>query len=291
MTRFAPAPTGLLHLGHVVNAIYVWGLGHARGADVILRIEDHDRQRSRPEYEARLLDELDWLGFTPDHYPTDAFRRGLCASRQSDRDAIYWATVRQLSARGLVYGCQCSRRTSAPSSTGGRACSGACRHANLGLADGITWRLRVDVTDGRTPFRELLMPSAEIHHGPLDDPAIRDRHGNWTYQFAVVVDDHDQQVDLVIRGRDLASSTSLQVEVGRIIGRQTPAVFAHHPLVMKSATEKLSKSDGDSGVGDLRESGWTAERVIGRAASIAGLVDREQPLSADEVPMLFTDYA
>src|SRR5690606_450856 len=100
-TRFAPAPTGYLHLGHLVNAIFVWGLAARLGADVLLRIEDHDRQRSRPDFEQQLLDELDWLGFAPDRFPTSAFRAGVCASRQSDRHQVYADAAARLAADGL----------------------------------------------------------------------------------------------------------------------------------------------------------------------------------------------
>ena len=89
ISRFAPAPTGLLHLGHVVNAIYVWGITKSVGGRVLLRIEDHDRQRSRPEFEHAILDDLDWLGFVPDEPTTDRFREGRCLGRQSDRSEIY----------------------------------------------------------------------------------------------------------------------------------------------------------------------------------------------------------
>ena len=110
LTRFAPAPTGHLHLGHVVNALYVWGVARAMGGRVLLRVEDHDRQRCRPEYEASMLDDLDWLGLSPDVYPTAAFRVGRCDGRQSDRDAIYRAAIADLASRGLVYACRCTRR-------------------------------------------------------------------------------------------------------------------------------------------------------------------------------------
>ena len=110
LTRFAPAPTGLLHLGHVASAIYVWGLAAQAGAQVLLRIEDHDRQRTRPEFERQLLDDVDWLGFVPDRFPTDAFRAGRCDSRQSDRGDSCDSIARDLAARGLVCGCLCSRR-------------------------------------------------------------------------------------------------------------------------------------------------------------------------------------
>src|ERR687895_759561 len=91
LTRFAPAPTGWLHLGHVLNAEYVWGLADALGGRVLLRIEDHDRERCRPEFEAGILDDLDWLGFAPDVYPTALFRAGACDGRQSDRERVYRA--------------------------------------------------------------------------------------------------------------------------------------------------------------------------------------------------------
>jgi glutamyl-Q tRNA(Asp) synthetase len=99
ITRFAPAPTGHLHLGHVVNALYVWGAAREHGGTVLLRIEDHDRQRSRREYEASILDDLQWLGFAHD---------GPLV-RQSERGDIYQQTLQPLIERGLVYGCTCTR--------------------------------------------------------------------------------------------------------------------------------------------------------------------------------------
>ena len=89
LTRFAPAPTGWLHLGHVLNALYVWNTARMAGCRVMLRIEDHDRERCRPEYEQGILDDLDWLGFVPDVYPTRMFRAGRSDGRQSDREAVY----------------------------------------------------------------------------------------------------------------------------------------------------------------------------------------------------------
>jgi glutamyl-tRNA synthetase/glutamyl-Q tRNA(Asp) synthetase len=99
---------------------------------------------------------------------------------------------------------------------------------------------------------------------------LRDRLGNWTYQFAVAVDDFDQEVTDVIRGVDLLASTGRQIRLARLLGRTTPPTFWHHPLVMKSATEKLSKSDGDTGIRELRAAGWTAEQVLARAMELAG---------------------
>jgi glutamyl-tRNA synthetase/glutamyl-Q tRNA(Asp) synthetase len=277
LTRFAPAPTGYLHLGHVVNALYVWRWGREQGADVLLRIEDHDRQRARREYERAILDDLDWLGFLPDRYPTSAFRHGPCESRQSDRDAIYRRVAGDLIARGLVYGCTCTRQDLARARRddvpvpGTLVYPGTCRDRGIAPIDGIAWRVRIDDTTER--FDDALCGPCEQYpareHG---DVVIRDRHGNWTYQFAVTVDDHEQDIDLVIRGRDLLDSTGLQIALGRLIGRSVPARFAHHALLMKSATQKLSKSDGDTGVRELRAAGWSPDMVIARAMASVPVV-------------------
>ena len=110
LSRFAPAPTGLLHLGHVLNALHVWGITRALNGRILLRIENHDRQRSRPHYERAILDDLEWLGFIPDEPPIDELRAGTSLARQSDRDAVYQAALSVLRARGLVYTCGCTRR-------------------------------------------------------------------------------------------------------------------------------------------------------------------------------------
>ena len=108
-TRFAPAPTGDLHLGHLVNALYTWGIARATGGRVILRIEDHDRQRSRPAYEAAMLDDLERLGLGPDEPPIAAVRAGPTPFRQSDTGHVYAAALERLRDEGLVYACTCTR--------------------------------------------------------------------------------------------------------------------------------------------------------------------------------------
>lgn len=271
LTRFAPAPTGWLHLGHVMNAQYVWGLAGALGGRVLLRIEDHDRGRSRPEFERGILDDLDWLGFQPDIFPTSAFRAGPCDGRQSDRGPSYLEAFDLLRGRAEVYGCDCSRRAVAAGADGAAELRypGTCRDRGLPLAAGYGWRVRMDpgieaFDDGRVGRREQ-EPSAQC-----GDLLARDRHGNWTYQFAVTVDDWRQGIDLVIRGTDLLPSTGRQIRLSRLLGRERPPVFVHHPLVMKSATQKLSKSDGDSGVRDLRAIGRSREDVL--SAALAGVI-------------------
>lgn len=280
-TRFAPAPTGYLHIGHVVNAIYVWGLARARGGEVVLRIEDHDRQRCRPEYEAALLDDLDWLGFRPDIHPTDDFRRGIGAGRQSDRDDVYRRALAPLIEGGLVYACECTRKQLEST-----VYPGTCREKSLPLTDDRGWRLRLEsreecFADERLG-RQCQRPAAQC-----GDVLVRDRLGNWTYQWAASVDDTCQEITHVIRGEDLLESTGRQIALARLLGREVPPSFLHHPLVMKSPTQKVSKSDGDTGLRELRAAGWDASRLIGHAAAIVGRQPEPTPLPAAAVWTLF----
>jgi glutamyl-Q tRNA(Asp) synthetase len=284
ISRFAPAPTGFLHLGHVVNAIYVWGITKSRGGRVLLRVEDHDRQRSRPEFERAILDDLDWLGLVPDDYQTNAFRAGTCLGRQSDRSAIYEDALQKLRSMGLVYACECSRSdiVSASTSFDELRYQGTC--ASKGLAQGPGRGLRVRLAPAIERFTDLRHGSvAQRPSEQCGDLLLRDREGNWTYQFAVTVDDHVQAVTHVIRGDDLLSSTGRQIQLARLLGRAAPPEFLHHPLVMKSATQKLSKADGDTSVRDLRAAGLRPDDVIGRAAALVGLIAHPRPVRVHDL--------
>ncbi len=289
-TRFAPAPTGFLHLGHVVNALYVWGVARANDGRVVLRIEDHDRSRCRPEYERALLDDLDWLGFVPDEGTTAEFRAGESPLRQSDNDWRYAAAITALDLRGLVYPCKCSRGdvarlvTDRPNEE--MPYPGTCRTA--ALAPDASLQRRVTLDGSRERFFDLrLGPQEQLPSTQCGDLLLRDRLGQWTYQFAVTVDDLDQKIDVVIRGEDLLASTGRQRALARLLGRRRPLHFLHHPLVLKPGGEKLSKSAGDSGVRELREAGHTSAEVIGRAAHLAGLIDEARALEVREIPELF----
>jgi len=291
LTRFAPAPTGALHLGHVVNAVYVWGLSAALAGRVLLRIEDHDRQRARPAVENQMLEDLDWLGFAPDIYPTDAYRHGPCEGRQSERDAIYRTALAPLLAAGLVYGCRCTRATQAgegtpASDSGERRYPGSCRDVGIPPSDGVGWRLKLEPAVEQF-HDELVGLQQQDPSSQCGDLLLRDRLGNWTYQCVATVDDTVQGVTLVVRGQDLLPSTGRQIRLARLLGREAAPVFVHHPLVMKSTTQKLSKSDGDSGIRDLRAAGWSAGQVIGRAAALAGLSPEPGALSVRELRRLF----
>ena len=271
LTRFAPAPTGLLHLGHVLNALYVWNMARLIGCRVMLRIEDHDRDRSRPDFERTILDDLDWLGFVPDVYPTGAFRSGRCEGRQSDREEVYRSALKQLVRAKVVYACECTRRalTGASVSEAGREMRypGNCRDKRLPLSEGYGWRVRLD--DSVESFDDALLgPQSQWPAAQCGDLLIRDRLGNWTYQFSAAVDDLWQGVDLVIRGIDLLESTGRQIQLARLLGRTLPATFMHHPLIMKTRDQKLSKSDGDTGVRALAVAGWTRDRILAEAARL-----------------------
>ncbi len=286
LTRLAPAPTGYLHLGHVANALHVWGEARTRRGRVLLRVEDHDRDRCRPEYEAALLDDLDWLGFVPDLYPTSAFRAGPCASRQSDRHEIYAAMAARLREQGLLYACRCSRTQvsgsrsplvqESPEQEPHRY-PGTCRDLGLSFdAADVGWRVRMP--GGTVSFDDRWCgPQVQTPADQCGDMLIRDRRRNWTYQFVVTVDDHLQGVTDVIRGIDLLASTGRQMLLGHLIGRPAPAAFAHHALIMKSPTQKLSKSDGDTGVRDLRAAGWTRARVIDACRMIGPTTEVSPP--------------
>ena len=260
-TRFAPAPTGYLHLGHVANAIWVWGVAREIGARVVFRIDDHDRVRSRPEYDAAVIEDLAWLGFAADRGPT----------RHSDSDAPYRAALDVLRGQGLVYGCDCTRSTFAAwAAANGRpwtgpGCPGACRGRGL---DGPV--LRAALGGGRETWMDPAIGPCANDVAAAGDLAIRDRDGNWTYGFTVVVDDQHEDITLVIRGRDLLHATATQIRLGRLLGREAPPTFLHHPLILRPDGRKLSKSSGDTAVRELRDAGRSAEEVIAAAAAASG---------------------
>jgi len=278
VTRFAPSPTGLLHLGHLVNAIYTWGLAGALGGSVQLRIEDHDRSRSRPEYENGILEDLAWLGFVADRPPV----------RQSDRLARYAAALASLSDRGLTYWCDCSRQTvrAEGGTVGGELrYSGRCRDRRLGPGGDRGVRVRLHEGDERFDDGRL-GPQVQQPSAQCGDLLARDRHGQWTYQFAVSVDDMQDGVDLVVRGMDLLPSTGRQIALARLLGRPRPPMFVHHPLILAASGEKLSKSNRDVGLTALRADAVSAEDAIGRAAAAVGLIEVPMTVAASDVARL-----
>lgn len=289
-TRFAPAPTGRLHLGHLANAIFVWGLGRRAGGRVLLRVEDHDRQRCRPEYEAALLDDLDRLGIAADEPSTAELRRGLSHYRQSDNGTVYEAAVDRLRVAGLAYACDCTRATFAAwrsehrGSWSGAGCPGGCRERGLPVDPGVG--IRVALGDCEESWEDELRGPSSGPVAPSGDLLVRDRNGNWTYALCVVVDDLRHGVNLVVRGEDLLNATPPQIRLGHLLGRPEPPRFAHHQLVRRPDGSKLSKADGATAIGDLLDAGATAAELIGEAASRVGVVDLPRAISWSEALLL-----
>ncbi len=227
--------------------------------------------RGRPEFETAILEDLEWLGLNPD----EPF------VRQSDRESAYEKALRRLDLAGLVYACSCSRRSIeaevGPVDGGEPRYPGTCRPREV---DGTVEKAR-RVLLARVPqvFPDLRLGSVEqVPSDQAGDILIRDRHGQWTYQFAVTVDDLDQGVDLVIRGEDLLESTGRQIQLSQLLGRDAPPSFLHHPLIRHPDGRKLSKSNQETGIRELRASGWSVERMLGHAGFALGLTE-ERPCS------------
>ncbi len=295
-TRFAPAPTGYLHLGHVVNAIHVWGLARAFGGDVLLRIEDHDRTRCRVAFEDALLDDLDWLGFVPDIGSTDSFRASRAVGgtphpqRQSDNEGRYAAALAALSDRALTYVCTCTRRDiaqQAPHAPGEEPrYPGTCRAARHDAAASLA--RRACIADGDIAFHDgRLGPIRQSPAEQCGDVLVRDRHGQWTYQFAVVVDDMAHAIDVVIRGEDLLPSTGRQLQLAQLLDREQPLRWWHHPLLVHPDGRKLSKANRDTSIRERRAAGAHAAGLLGEAAFLSGLLPAARDLTIDELPALF----
>ena len=284
-TRFAPRPTGYLHLGHVANAVWVWGVAQATGGRVLLRIEDHDRGRSRPEYERAILEDLEWLGLA-----TGGEKRLL---RQSDHDRAYGRAVLHLGRQSPVYACQCSRadiarqlRADGLEEWDELRYPGTCRDLRLSPAEGLG--IRVKMGEEAVSFDDLrLGPQRQTPALQCGDLLLRDSTGNWTYQLCVSLDDMRQGVNLVIRGEDLLASTGRQIMLAARLGRKEPALFLHHPLLLNESGQKLSKKESAAGIRELRAAGVTAEEVLGQAAFLTGLLPRADALSARELGRLF----
>ncbi len=267
----------------------MWGVARALDGRVLLRIEDHDRGRSRPEFERAALEDLEWLGLDPDIGAAEELRSGPSPYRQSDNHQVYASALARLRRTARVYACDCSRREIAAeagdpfneetpypvavATAGWRSSRGAA------FAWCSTRAKSGSPTRSRERCASRLRRSAATCCCGIGT-------GNWTYQFAVVVDDQRQQVDLVIRGEDLLSSTGRQIRLARMLGRSEPPVFLHHPLIRKPDGAKLSKSSGDTGIGELRRAGASAETVLGRAAWLTGLQEQPRPLGPGDLATL-----
>jgi glutamyl-tRNA synthetase/glutamyl-Q tRNA(Asp) synthetase len=263
VTRFAPSPTGELHLGHLLHLRWLWEVAELTGARIVVRMEDHDRSRCKAEHERSILQDLDWLGFTPDPESLASLRgRPPSAYRQSDQPKRYASAFARLREAGLLYGCTCTRGDlGPPDDAGERHYPGTCRGQPVERPGRHV--VRVMLPDEPTEVEDLLL--GPLHQHPLHDhgdPMIRDALGQWAYQLCVVVDDMAHGVNLIIRGADLVASTGRQFLLARLLGRTMPFATVHHPLLLDSDGMKLSKRDGSTTIRALREAGVTQDEVL-----------------------------
>ena len=280
ITRFAPSLTGYLHLGHVLHMIHVWGVARARNGKVLSRIEDHDISRNRPEYEPAILADMQWLAFNPDLGISAADAPNPSSYRQSDCSRHYEEALRFLAEKGLVYGCECSRKdvlALQPEGKGEPCYPGTCAEKNLPL-EGNTVRFRIP--DGEVAFLDLAL--GDCRQTPMTqcgDFSLRDRNGQWSYQFCCVSDDIRHGINLVVRGEDILSSTGRQIQLFRAFEHEPPR-YCHHGLLCDETGRKLSKRQRSESITRLREDGADADEIIGCAAFAGDLIPESRPLSA-----------
>ena len=241
-----------------------------------------------------MLDDLEWLGLAPDVGAIHEFRSGPHPLRQSDASHRYADALRAVRDRAHVFACDCSRREIAEAGGSARhretPYGGRCR--SRGLEERPGRGLRVHLPPGPEAFVDgRLGPQWQDPSLQCGDLLVRDRHGHWTYQFAVTVDDTEQAIDLVVRGEDLVESTGRQVRLARLLGRDVPPVFVHHGLVRHADGEKLSKSNRDTSLRDLRARGLTRGDLFGRAAWLCGLIDAPRAIEPSGLADLFTRHS
>lgn len=289
--RFAPSPTGAMHLGNVWTALLAWLQVRQQGGALVLRIEDLDPDRSRPHWTAQLLDDLRWLGLDWDEGPDIG---GPFAPYEQDRRRErYAAALERLAAQDLIYACYCTRaevRAAASAPHGGEQrehCPNNCSmlsatERQAREAAGRRPCLRVRTPDDIAPiqFEDLCLGViSENLAQAAGDFVIRRADGVHAYQLAVVVDDGDMAISHVIRGADLLDSTARQIWLHRVLG-YTPPHFGHVPLLIAPDGHRLSKRQASLAVAALRAAGKRPGEIIGRLAFWAGLI----PAPEDRTP-------
>ncbi len=269
--RFAPSPTGFLHLGVARTALYNWLHARAHGGAFILRIEDTDRARSTDEFYRAILTDLRWLGMQWDEGPEVEGPHGPYL--QSQRGGKYAPYLERLMASGAAYRCFCTpeeleERRSGRSSTEAEAWKYDRRCASLSdeetaamTAAGRPSVLRFRVPDGVTVFDDAVQGHVEFDNSEFDDLVIARADGTPTYNMAVVIDDMDMQITHIIRGSDHLTNTPRQIMLWRALG-QEPPVFAHMPLLFAQDGQVLSKRRGAMPVGEYRRQGYLPEAIV-----------------------------
>lgn len=269
--RFAPSPTGELHLGNLRTAVLAWLLARSAGARFLMRIEDLDAGRVREGFEAAQLRDLRALGIEWDGEIV----------RQSERTELYSDTLARLEGEGLVYPCWCTRaeiRAAASAPHDGEESEGVypgtCRELPPAARrarerSGRPAALRVAAGDAAVTFADRF---AGLREGRVDDFVLRRNDGAFAYNLAVAVDDADQSVGEVVRGADLLGSTPRQIWLLRRLGRPVPG-YAHVPLMLGDDGRRLAKRNGGRSLSDCLAAGDTADGVVAALAVSSGLIE------------------
>lgn len=268
--RFAPSPSGPLHVGNARTALFNWVFARSLGGTFLLRIEDTDVERSTAASEEAIYDDLSWLGIDWDEGP--AGKGGPCGPyRQSERRAGYEKAAGELLAAGAVYRCFCGteqleaerdaqrRQGLAPRYTG--RCRGIAEDESLGRGATEPHTMRFRVGEEEVSFDDLIRGPVRFPGSQIGDPVIMRADGSPTYNFAVVVDDIGMKITHVIRGEDHISNTPRQILIYRALASQPPR-FAHVPLVLGPDGSPLSKRHGATSVCDFREKGFLPEAMV-----------------------------
>jgi glutamyl-tRNA synthetase len=284
--RYAPSPTGDLHLGNARTALVAWLWARRAGGRFLLRFEDLDTARVRPGCAQTQADSLAWLGLDWDGEPV----------AQSQRGDLYDAALATLRERGVLYECFCSRAdvrraASAPHGPDGPLYSGVCRDRDGRVAPGRPPALRVRM-EGEVEFCDDVMgPQRELLEATTGDIVLRRSDGVVAYQLAVVVDDAAQGVTHVVRGADLLASTARQIRLYELLGLSPVPGYAHVPLMLGDDGERLAKRHGAVGLTELREGGADPRAVVGRLAFSAGLLEHDEPCAPAELVERFEPAA
>ncbi len=277
--RFAPTPSGRMHLGNVFAALIAWLSVRSRDGEMVLRMEDLDTQRTSEAYAAQLREDLRWIGLDYDRETPP----------QSQRGAVYDRYFEQLREKGLLYPCYCTRSqlhsVNAPHlSDGTYVYSGTCRNLTPAQREAMdrapAWR--VVVPDRQWRFTDRVQGEYRLNLAEAcGDMVVRRADGVYVYQLAVTVDDGEAGVTEVVRGMDLLSSAPRQMYLQELFGFPHPS-YGHVPMLLAPDGRRLSKRDRDLDLGQLQK--WVSpETVIGTLASSAGLIDRREPISAREL--------
>lgn len=280
--RFAPSPTGELHLGSAWTALLAWLQVRAAGGAMVLRIEDIDPERSRSCYTEALMTDLKWLGLNWDEGPD--IGGPFAPYCQSQRRHLFEQALEHLTEAGLVYPCYCTRGELASLAPHGREGErpypGRCRGRAAAAGQGRKPSLRLIVPQETIVFRDIVKGECSQQVATAaGDFIVRRSDGVHAYQLAVVVDDAAMHITHVLRGEDLLDSTPRQLLLYRLLGL-TPPVFAHVPLLVAADGHRLSKRQRDLTLASLRAHGARPENIIGYLAWKAGLLEQFGPVTA-----------